>query len=70
VIGNLDSDTLRDLRASLCWIPTLGGGLGMSWTETGELTLGEALELYEWATERRGNEVKGLAGKRGQGAPG
>jgi hypothetical protein len=70
VIGNLDAEILLDLRAALCWIPTLGGGLGMSWTETGELTLGEALDLYEWATERRGEEIRALAGKRGHGAPG
>jgi hypothetical protein len=65
VIGNLEPEDLRELRALLCWIPVLGGGLGLSWADTAELTLAEALDLAEWATERHGREFKALFPKRG-----
>jgi hypothetical protein len=60
VIGNLDAEELLQLRASLCWIPVLGGGLGLSWADTGELTLAEALGLGEWAADRHMHELKAL----------
>lgn len=60
MIGNLDADDLLALRAQLCWIPVLGGGLGLSWADTAQLTLAEALALGEWAADRHMTELRAL----------
>lgn len=64
MIGNLDAEDLLELRARLCWVPVLGGGLGLSWADTGALTLAEALDLAEWAVEHHGREFKALFPRR------
>jgi hypothetical protein len=60
----LDAEDLLELRAQLCWIPVLGGGLGMSWQDTEALNLDEAVTLGEWVADRHLRELKALFPKR------
>lgn len=52
------------LRKQLCWQPLFGGGLRISWSECDRLTIDEAIDLLDWATEQRDKEVKAAFSSR------
>jgi len=54
--------------AELCYIPTLGGGFGFTWSEVERWPLSRKRRMLDWLRNRREREAKALAGKGGAGA--
>jgi len=64
-IGGLSEEDIRTLRFSLAWLPLFGAGLQISYMDTLDLGMDEAVELLEKAVEERTREVKtAFKGKR------
>jgi len=53
--------------AELCYIPTLGGGFGFTWSEVERWPLSRKRRMLDWLRNRREREAKALAGKGGTG---
>lgn len=62
----LSEDPVGDI-AELCYIPTLGGGFGFTWSEVERWPLSRKKRMLEWLFERREREAKALGGKGSTG---
>ena len=54
--------------AELCYIPTLGGGFGFTWSEVERWPLSRKYRMLDWLRNRQEREAKALAGKGGSGS--
>lgn len=60
----ISEDPLGEM-AELCYIPTLGGGFGFTWSEVERWPVSRKCRMLDWLRNRREREAKALAGKGG-----